>query len=116
MLTHLTIILLYSSRMYEEVEVLHKLSEAAGPAFHPNVLGYIDSWEQDQRLYILTELCEFGNFAHFLTEYGHHFARLDEARVWKIFADISTVSAVVLFDCISTHGFSRGCDSSIAPI
>ena len=57
------------------------------------MLGYVDSWEEDDRLFILTELCDYGNFAHFLSEYGHHFARLDEARVWKIFADISSVSS-----------------------
>ncbi|KAH9161071.1 kinase-like domain-containing protein, partial [Lactarius sanguifluus] len=47
----------------------------------PERAGYIDSWEQDDALYIQTELCEFGNFAHFLW--------LDEARVWKIIADLS---------------------------
>lgn len=83
---------LSSLRLREEVEVLQHLSATAGPGFHPNVLGYVDSWEEDDRLFILTELCEYGNFAHFLSEYGHHFARLDEARVWKIFSDISSVS------------------------
>lgn len=79
-------------RLREEVDVLRHLADKSGPTFHPNILGYVDSWEQDNQLYILTELCEFGNFAHFLSEYGHHFARLDEARVWKIFADIGSVS------------------------
>ena len=78
--------------MREEVEILQHLAAYAGPEFHPNVLGYVDSWEQDDQLYILTELCEYGNFAHFLDEYGRHFQRLDEARVWKILADISSVS------------------------
>ena len=58
---------------------------------HPNVLAYIDSWEQDEALYIQTELCEFGNLAHFLWEYGRAFPRLNEARVWKIIADLSNV-------------------------
>ncbi|KAL5523712.1 hypothetical protein ACEPAG_7885 [Sanghuangporus baumii] len=80
----------HRSRLREEVEILQHLSASTGPEFHPNVLGYIDSWEQDDRLYILTELCEYGNFAHFLDEYGRHFQRLDEARVWKVFADISS--------------------------
>ena len=94
-------------RLLEEVDVLKHLSKAAGPAFHPNVLGYVDSWEQDDRLYILTELCEYGNFAHFLSEYGHNFARLDEARVWKIFADISSVSTIrgiVILPFLCTRG------------
>ncbi|KAH8119125.1 hypothetical protein DFH11DRAFT_1539989 [Phellopilus nigrolimitatus] len=77
-------------RLREEVEILQHLSTSAGPGFHPNVLGYVDSWEEDDQLYILTELCEYGNFAHFLSEYGHNFARLEEARVWKILADISS--------------------------
>lgn len=71
--------------------MLQHLSTTAGSP-HPNVLAYMDSWEQDETLFILTELCEYGNFAHFLTEYGRHFARLDEARVWKIFAELSSVS------------------------
>jgi len=53
------------------------------------VLAYIDSWEQDEALYIRTELCELGNFARFLSEYGRAFPRLDEARVWKIIVDLS---------------------------
>lgn len=84
----------YSFRLREEVEILQHLSACAGPGFHPNVLGYVDSWEQDDQLYILTELCDFGNFAHFLNEYGRHFNRLEEAKVWKIFADISSVSEI----------------------
>jgi hypothetical protein len=51
----------------------------------------MDSWEQDEALYIQTELCEFGNLAHFLWEYGRAFPRLNEARVWKIVADLSNV-------------------------
>lgn len=97
----LTSILLSSLRLREEVEVLQHLSATAGPSFHPNVLGYVDSWEEDDRLFILTELCEYGNFAHFLSEYGHHFARLDEARVWKIFSDISSVSLNLFFYFVS---------------
>ena len=83
-------------RLREEVEILQHLSNAYatvnGPGMrHPNVLAYIDSWEQDDALYIQTELCEFGNFAHFLWEYGRAFPLLDEARVWKIIADLSNV-------------------------
>ncbi len=91
------------------MEVLRHLAEKSGPSFHPNILGYVDSWEQDNQLYILTELCEFGNFAHFLTEYGHHFARLDEARVWKIFAHIGSVS-VNCFIMATTVGIVASLD------
>ncbi|KAF8555319.1 hypothetical protein OG21DRAFT_1521869 [Imleria badia] len=78
-------------RLREEVDVLQHLCRAAavegGP--HPNVLAYIDSWEEDETLFIQTELCELGNLARFLWEYGKAFPRLDEARVWKVFADLS---------------------------
>ncbi|TFK83778.1 hypothetical protein K466DRAFT_497790 [Polyporus arcularius HHB13444] len=86
-------------RLREEVEILKHLSEAVSrsldPAVreagrHPNILGYIDSWEEDETLYIQTELCELGNFAHFLWEYGRAFPRLDEARVWKIMAELAS--------------------------
>ncbi|TDL25934.1 hypothetical protein BD410DRAFT_783928 [Rickenella mellea] len=76
----------HRTRLREEVDTLKLLSSRGG---HANILRYIDSWEQDEALFILTELCEYGNFAHFLAEYGHHFARLDEARVWKVMADLS---------------------------
>ncbi|KAH7920791.1 hypothetical protein BV22DRAFT_1073421 [Leucogyrophana mollusca] len=81
-------------RLREEVDILQHLSQAAGgdsehQGQHPNVLGFIDSWEQDDALFIQTELCELGNFSRFLWEYGKAFPRLDEARVWKIFVDLS---------------------------
>ncbi|KAI0260808.1 hypothetical protein BC834DRAFT_898433 [Gloeopeniophorella convolvens] len=82
-------------RLREEVEVLQHLARTAGGAAHPNVLAYLDSWEQDDALYIQTELCECGNFARFLWEYGRAFPRLDEARVWKIVADLSNGVAFI---------------------
>lgn len=82
--------------MREEVDILKHLSQAAldsdPSGHHPNVLGYIDSWEEDETLFIQTELCESGNLARFLWKYGRAFPRLDEARVWKIIADLSNVS------------------------
>lgn len=82
-------------RLREEVDTLQHLSRVATLASgsketcHPNVLGYVDSWEENEALYIQTELCEMGNLARFLWEYGRVFPRLDEARVWKIFVDLS---------------------------
>ncbi|KAG1746228.1 hypothetical protein EDB19DRAFT_1691351 [Suillus lakei] len=73
-------------RLREEVDILAQLSARGA---HPNVLTYVDSWEQDDTLFIRTELCELGNFARFLWEYGRAFPRLDEARVWKIMVDLS---------------------------
>jgi mitosis inhibitor protein kinase SWE1 len=60
---------------------------------HPNVLAYVDSWEQDEALYIQIELCELGNFALFLGDFSFKYPRLDEARVWKIFVDLSNGGA-----------------------
>ena len=75
------------------MDVLKHLAQRSGsPARHLNVLAYIDSWEEDEALFIQTELCESGNLAHFLWEYGRVFPRLDEARVWKIIVDLSNVS------------------------
>ncbi|KAF9485940.1 hypothetical protein BDN70DRAFT_889660 [Pholiota conissans] len=80
-------------RLHEEVSILKHLSQAAKSRYvdgrHPNVLAYIDSWEENEALYICTELCESGNLARFLWEYGRVFPRLDEARVWKIVVDLS---------------------------
>ncbi|KAG0701357.1 hypothetical protein DFH29DRAFT_927493 [Suillus ampliporus] len=73
-------------RLREEVDILAHLSARGA---HSNVLTYVDSWEQDDALFIRTELCELGNFARFLWEYGRAFPRLDEARVWKIMVDLS---------------------------
>lgn len=82
-------------RLREEVDILKHLSEAVLTQYadgrHPNVLAYIDSWEEDEALFIRTELCESGNLARFLWEYGRVFLRLDEARVWKVIVDLSNV-------------------------
>jgi mitosis inhibitor protein kinase SWE1 len=80
--------------------VLKHLSQAAlsshsADGRHPNVLAYIDSWEEDEALYIRTELCESGNLARFLWEYRRVFSRLDEARVWKVIVDLSNVSITI---------------------
>jgi mitosis inhibitor protein kinase SWE1 len=90
-------------RLREEVDILQRLSQASASSTdsngirgrHPNVLAYVDSWEQDEALYICTELCELGNFAHFLWEYGRVFPRLEEARVWKVIVDLSNVRPVI---------------------
>ena len=89
-------------RLREEVEILQHLSQTASRASyertrHPNVLAYIDSWEEDETLYIQTELCESGNLAQFLWQFGRAFPRLDEGRVWKIIVDLSNVSPAIRF-------------------
>jgi mitosis inhibitor protein kinase SWE1 len=79
--------------------VLQHLSQVAAASNyedrrHPNVLAFIDSWEEDDTLFIQTELCESGNLAQFLWEFGRAYPRLDEERVWKILAELGNVSAI----------------------
>ena len=79
-------------RLREEVDILKQLTESSeGRRGHPNVLRYIDSWEQDSLLFIQTELCALGSFGRFLWDYGRKFPRLDEARVWNILAELTEV-------------------------
>ncbi|KAG8221653.1 kinase-like domain-containing protein [Butyriboletus roseoflavus] len=74
-----------------EVNVLQHLRRAAATdgGHHPNVLTYIDGWEEDEALIIHTELCKLGNFACFLWEYGKVYPQLNKVRVWKVFTDLS---------------------------
>lgn len=83
-------------RILEEVDILQHLSASGG---HPNVLRFVDAWEQDGRSLILTEMCELGNLADFLVEWGERFARLDESRVWKITSDLSQVCLSLSVGC-----------------
>ncbi|KAG6842142.1 hypothetical protein C0991_001635 [Blastosporella zonata] len=82
-------------RLREEVQVLYHLSQFAANSAsyegnrHPNVLAYIDSWEEDEALFIQTELCGSGNLAQFLWEFGRMYPKLAEERVWKIVVDLS---------------------------
>lgn len=85
-------------RLREEVDILKQLTEASdGLRGHPNVLRYIDNWEQDGLLFIQTELCALGSFGRFLWDYGRKFPRLDEARVWKVLAELTEVCALPYF-------------------
>lgn len=52
-------------------------------------MHYIGAWEQDQALFIQTELCELGNLADFLLQFGKTYDRLDEPRLWKMSAEIA---------------------------
>ena len=67
-----------SLHLREEVDILQHLCQVVvaegGP--HPNVLTYIDSWEEDKTPFIQAELCELGNFARFLWEHGKAFVGL----------------------------------------
>ncbi|KAG8890221.1 hypothetical protein FRB98_000549 [Tulasnella sp. 332] len=90
----------HRARLLEEVEVLRHLTLCNGALTstpsthrttqgHDNVLHYVGAWEQDRTLYIQTELCELGNLADFLREYGRAYDKLDEPRLWKIAAEIA---------------------------
>lgn len=72
-------------RHLEEVDILRALSN---PHPHPNVIAFASAWEQSHQLFIQMELCELGNLAFFLEEYGRVVERLDEGRVWKIVREL----------------------------
>lgn len=80
-------------RRLEEVDILRLLSKDASPS--PFIIRLFDAWEQAGNLYIQTELCPFGNLAFFLEEYGRMYEFLDEARVWKILAEITSGVAYI---------------------
>ncbi len=98
-------------RLLEEFDALRHLSSkttsrrsrslslslpSASPRESPNanILQFVHGWEQDSMLFIQTELCELGNLADFLFEFGAKFARLDEPRIWKIMSEIGNVGAI----------------------
>ncbi|KAL7623227.1 mitosis inhibitor protein kinase swe1 [Parahypoxylon ruwenzoriense] len=53
-----------------------------------HILQLIDSWEENNSLYIQTEYCEEGNLDVFLSFIGLK-GRLDDFRIWKIMLEIS---------------------------
>jgi mitosis inhibitor protein kinase SWE1 len=67
-----------------EVQILRQLRS------QDHVLEYLDSWENEGRLYIQTEYCEDGSLANFLSNTGNK-ARLDDFRVWKILLELCMV-------------------------
>jgi serine/threonine protein kinase len=80
-------------RRLEEVDILRLLSKDAAPS--PYIIRMFDAWEQTGNLYIQTELCPFGNLSFFLEEYGRMYEFLDEARVWKILAEVTSGLAYI---------------------
>lgn len=75
------------ARRREEVDILRLLSSDEQRS--PHLIQFVDGWEQNGHLFIQTELCESGNLAYFLEEYGRLHEVLDETRVWKILTEIS---------------------------
>jgi len=79
----------------KEVEILKAIGS------HNNVVRYMDSWEDNMKLYIQTEFCDFGSLDMFLAEYGN-LGRLDPFRIWKILAEITLVRCSLSTTCCST--------------
>ncbi|KAK9476509.1 kinase-like domain-containing protein [Lipomyces japonicus] len=75
-------------RRLEEVAILKDLSSKSPEEEHEYILHFMDSWDCNGYLYIMTEYCENGNLGVFLAEYGR-ISRLDEWRVWKILVEIA---------------------------
>ena len=80
-------------RRLEEVDAMRLLMDerAACPSlFGANaVVDLIDAWEEDNYLFVQTELCPLGSLAFVLAEYGRQVGALDEARLWKILAELT---------------------------
>ncbi|KAI1331779.1 hypothetical protein F5Y16DRAFT_395067 [Xylariaceae sp. FL0255] len=53
-----------------------------------HVLQLINSWEENNNLYIQTEFCEEGNLSEFLAEVGMK-GHLDDFRIWKIMLEMA---------------------------
>ncbi|KAI1113937.1 hypothetical protein F5Y14DRAFT_197711 [Nemania sp. NC0429] len=64
---------------------VHVLKSLVGFA---HVLQLVDSWEENNSLYIQTEFCEEGNLHEFLQEVGAK-GRLDDFRTWKILLEVT---------------------------
>ncbi|KAK9237875.1 kinase-like domain-containing protein [Lipomyces kononenkoae] len=75
-------------RRLEEVAILKDLSSRTQDDDREYIINFIDSWEFQGHLYIMTEYCENGNLDVFLAEYGS-LSKLDEWRVWKILVEIA---------------------------
>lgn len=80
-------------RRLEEVDVLRLLLSNRDTCRDPffgaaAVIDFMGAWEENRVLYIQTELCPLGSLASVLTEYGRQVGPLDEARLWKILAEL----------------------------
>ncbi|CBQ72525.1 Wee1 Kinase [Sporisorium reilianum SRZ2] len=80
-------------RRLEEVDVLRTLSTSGKP--HANIVSLFDAWEEEGHLFLQLELCPLGSLAFFLEEYGQQVGALDEPRLWKILAELSSGVAYI---------------------
>ncbi|WFD30150.1 non-specific serine/threonine protein kinase [Malassezia sp. CBS 17886] len=82
-------------RRLEEVDVLALLKQnrsAWGDAHFgaEGVVDLLDAWEEDGFLFLQTELCPLGTLGFVLTQYGQQVGPLNEARLWKILAELAS--------------------------
>ncbi|TKY86556.1 hypothetical protein EX895_004705 [Sporisorium graminicola] len=80
-------------RRLEEVDVLRTLSTSGKP--HANIVSLFGAWEEEGHLFLQLELCPLGSLAFFLEEYGQQVGALDEPRLWKILAELSSGVAYI---------------------
>ncbi|KAJ9476233.1 Mitosis inhibitor protein kinase SWE1 [Pseudozyma hubeiensis] len=80
-------------RRLEEVDILRTLSTSGKP--HANIVSLFDAWEEQGHLHLQLELCPLGTLAFFLDEYGDQVGALDEPRVWKVLAELSSGVAYI---------------------
>ncbi|SNX84550.1 related to wee1 kinase [Melanopsichium pennsylvanicum] len=80
-------------RRLEEVDVLRAFSSSGRP--HPNIVSLFGAWEEEGHLHLQFELCPLGSLAFFLEEYGQQVGALDEPRLWKILAELSSGVAYI---------------------
>ena len=73
-------------RRLEEVDILSHLSQRAG---HLNIISLVDAWEEAGSLFIQTELCPCVDFSSFLQHNSNMGGSLEEARLWKVFKELS---------------------------
>lgn len=81
-------------RRLEEVDVLCLLRQRRNTWHDPffgadNVVELLGAWEEDGFLFLQTELCPLGSLAFVLAEYGRQVGPLDEARLWKMLAELA---------------------------
>ncbi|TGZ83709.1 kinase-like protein [Ascodesmis nigricans] len=82
-------------RQMEEARILQALKGRS------HVVEYIDSWVENDRLFIQTEFCDNGSLDSFLDRQGNK-GRLDEFRVWKIALEV-TMGLRAIHDCGFMH-------------
>lgn len=73
-------------RRLEEVDILRHLGKDSG---HPNIVAFIDAWEEAGHLFVQTELCPCVDFSSFLQHFSNMGGSLDEARLWKVMRELS---------------------------